>query len=175
MSSFVPAHFGSFTQNFDFERLRTDTSSSLQMRIRSLRPPQDFFDYRRLSKPRSVYDLQTRVLFNLNYFYSNYLAVFLVISAYCLITNLPLLFVLSFVLISIYFIQRLQGGELNLQFVRISTSQLYTLVLFIAIPILFISSPVSTLFWLASASAVVILGHAALLEKPADSAFSDTV
>lgn len=72
-----------------------------------------------------------------------------------------------------YGIGLLQGNDLNLGFTTLTTSQLYTGLLIIALPLGFIASPLSTILWLIGASGVTILGHAAFMEKPIESAFVD--
>ncbi|ODV98566.1 hypothetical protein PACTADRAFT_74106 [Pachysolen tannophilus NRRL Y-2460] len=175
MASFVPAQFSSFSSNFNFNSLRADNISNLQSRLHKLKPPQDFLDIKRISRPRSANDVQQRIAFNLNYFSSNYLLILLVLLLYSLFTNFWLLFDVVFVISSCYGISKLNGNDLNLGFVRLNQSQLYTGVAFIGLPVLFISSPIATIFWLISVSSIIVLGHAAIMDKPIETAFNDVV
>ncbi|OWB67328.1 hypothetical protein B5S30_g2685 [[Candida] boidinii] len=173
--SFVPAQFSQFTNTFDFDRLRNDTSSSLGSRIRSLRPPQDFFDFKRISIPKNIHDLTSKITFNIKHFTSNYILIVALLSAYCILTNLPLLILVLFVAGSIFSIEKLEGATLNLGFIKFERTQLYTIVFLISVPLLIISSPMTTIFWLASISASIVFVHAALLDKPVEASYSDAV
>lgn len=55
---------------------------------------------------------------------------------------------------------------------RATSSQLYTGLLVVAVPLGFFASPIRTFFWLIGASGVSILGHASFMDKPIDEAFS---
>lgn len=72
-----------------------------------------------------------------------------------------------------YGIGCLQGSDLNVGFTTFTTSQLYTGLMIVAIPLGFFASPISTILWLIGASAVTILGHASIVEKPIESAFAE--
>lgn len=157
-----------------FDRIRSDVSS-LQNSISKLRPPQEFFDFRRISKPASFGEVQSRVGYNLGYFQANYLAVFSILSIYALVTNLLLLFVLVLVGGGVYGISKLGGNDLVLPVGRFTTSQLYTGLLIVSIPLGFIASPISTMMWLIGSSGVTILGHASFMEKPIETVFEEEV
>ncbi|KAK9468664.1 prenylated rab acceptor PRA1 [Lipomyces arxii] len=145
----------------------------LRSRMGSIRPVGEFFDVKRVSKPKNMGDVQRRVTYNLAYFSANYVIVFAILFIYSLLTNLLLLFVLIFVAASLYGINYLKGGDLNLGFTRLTTSQLYVGLLIVALPLGIIASPFSTILWLLGAACVSILGHASLLDKPIETSFSD--
>ncbi|KAB5580008.1 PRA1 family protein-domain-containing protein [Coniochaeta sp. 2T2.1] len=147
-------------------------STSLTQRFSNLRPLSEFFDIKRFSKPANFAETQSRVNYNLGYFSSNYFVIFLMLAIYSLLTNMWLLFDIIFVFGGSWLISKLDGRDLEFGNQRITTSQLYTGMYIIAIPVAFIASPFSTLLWLIGASGVTILGHAALLDKPIDEAFS---
>lgn len=126
-----------------------------------------------MSKPQGWVDAQSRINFNLGYFSSNYAVIFALLSVYSLITNILLLFVIILVVAGMYGIGILGGNDLNLGFTTLTTSQLYTGLLIIALPLGFIASPFSTILWLIGASGVTIIGHACIMEKPIESAFAD--
>lgn len=92
---------------------------------------------------------------------------------YSLLTNLLLLFVIVFVFVGMFLIGSLNGQDLVLPFGTIPTSSLYTGLFIIAVPLGIFASPLSTILWLIGASGVCILGHAALMEKPIESAFAE--
>ena len=64
-------------------------------------------------------------------------------------------------------------SEIQIGTIRATTSQLYTGLACIAVPIAFISSPISTFLWLIGATGVAILGHASLMDRPIENAFSE--
>jgi len=153
-----------------FDGLR---STSVSSRFANLRPISEFLDVKRISKPANFGEVQSRVNYNLGYFSSNYAAVFVMLSIYSLLTNLLLLFVICFIVGGMFGIGKLEGNDLQLGSVRATTSQLYTGLFIIAIPLGLWASPFSTVLWLIGASGVTILGHAAFLDKPIESAFSE--
>ncbi|KAK9474407.1 putative prenylated rab [Dipodascopsis tothii] len=154
------------------ERFKTD-SSLLQARVGTIRPLNEFFDLKRVSKPRNMGEVQRRVTYNLAYFSANYVLIFAMLLVYALVTNLLLLFVLVFVTGGLYGISLLRGNDLDLGFTRLTTSQLYVGLLVIGVPLGIIASPFSTILWLLGAACVTIVGHASLLDKPIESAFSE--
>ena len=147
-------------------------STSLTQRFSNLRPLSEFFDMKRFSKPANFAETQSRVNYNLGHFSSNYFVIFLMLAIYSLLRNMWLLFDIIFVFGGSWLISKLDGRDLEFGNQRITTSQLYTGMYIIAIPVAFIASPFTTLLWLIGASGVTILGHAALLDKPIDEAFS---
>lgn len=140
-------------------------SQSIANRFANLKPISEFFDLKRLSKPKDFGDVQTRVNYNLSYFSSNYAVVFLMLSIYSLLTNLLLLFVIILVVGGMFGIGKLGGRDLDVGFARATTSQLYTGMLVIAVPLGIWASPITTVLWLIGASGVSILGHASFMEK----------
>ncbi|KAI9744054.1 MAG: hypothetical protein M1818_002206 [Claussenomyces sp. TS43310] len=154
------------------ERFAGVRSQSLGARFSNLKPISEFLDLKRLSKPANFAEVQSRVNYNLSYFSSNYAAVFAMLSIYSLVTNPILLFVIFLVVGGMWGIGKLEGNDLVVGTVRATTSQLYTGLLIIAVPLGFIASPFQTILWLIGASGVSILGHASFMDKPIDEAFS---
>ncbi|KAF2098937.1 prenylated rab acceptor PRA1 [Rhizodiscina lignyota] len=148
-------------------------SQSIAQRFTNLKPISEFLDIKRLSKPANFGEMQSRVNYNLGYFSSNYAAVFVMLSIYSLLTNLTLLFVIILVVGGMWGIGKLGGNDLDLGFARFTTSQMYTGLLVLSVPMLIISSPLSTILWLIGASGVTILGHASFMDKPIEQAFSE--
>ena len=128
---------------------------------------------KKVSKPQNFGELQARVSYNLRHFSTNYGLIVGMLSIYTLLTNLLLLFVIVFVFAGLYGINKLEGQDLNLPFGVLKTSQLYTALLCVAIPLGFLASPISTLMWLIGASAVSVLGHASFIEKPIETVFEE--
>ena len=155
------------------ERLESVRGQSLGTRFANLRPISEFFDLKRLSKPVSFGDVQTRINYNLSYFSTNYSILFFMLSIYSLLTNLLLLFVIILVVGGMYGIGKLQGGELELGMTRLTSSQLYTGLLVISVPLGIWASPISTVLWLIGATGVSVLGHASFMDRPIENAFSE--
>jgi hypothetical protein len=153
-----------------FDGLR---NQSITSRFANLRPVSEFFDLKRVSKPANFGEVQSRVNYNLSYFSSNYFVVFCMLAVYSLITNPKLLFLIVLVIGGMYGIGRLEGNDLQIGGFRATTGQLYTCLLIIAVPLAFMASPLATALWLVGASGVTILGHAAFMDKPIESAFSE--
>jgi hypothetical protein len=153
-----------------FDGLR---STSVSSRFANLRPISEFLDVKRISKPANFGEAQSRINYNLGYFSSNYAAVFAMLSIYSLLTHLLLLFVICFVIVGMYGIGKLEGNDLEIGSWRATTSQLYTGLAIIAIPLGLFASPFTAMLWLIGASGVTIIGHAAFLDKPIESAFSE--
>jgi hypothetical protein len=127
-----------------------------------------------MSRPNGWGDAQSRINFNLGYFSSNYAVVLACLSIYSLLTNLLLLFVIVLVVVGMFAIGSLQGQDLVLPWgSTIPTSSLYTGLFIVAVPLGIFASPLATILWLIGASGVTILGHAALMEKPIESAFAE--
>ncbi|EGV66684.1 Prenylated Rab acceptor 1 [Yamadazyma tenuis] len=175
MSNFISSFpLAQFSERLSLDRIRTDVGS-LQSSISKLRPPQEFFDVRRVSKPANFGEVQSRVSYNLGYFSANYLAIVSILSIYALVTNLLLLFVILLVGGGVIGISRLGGNDLVLPFTRLTTSQLYTGLFVVAVPLGFLASPISTMMWLIGSSGVAVFGHASFMEKPIETVFEEEV
>lgn len=155
------------------DRFSSVRSQSVAQRFSNLKPVGEFLDLKRLSKPRDFADVQSRVNYNLGYFSSNYAVIFVMLSIYALLTNTWLLFDIVFVTVSMWVIGRLGGRDLEIGTFRATTSQLYTGVACISVPIAIFSGPIGTFLWLIGASGVTILGHASLMDRPIENAFSE--
>ncbi|WYZ42567.1 hypothetical protein EsH8_VI_000266 [Colletotrichum jinshuiense] len=154
------------------DRFNSMRSGGLSGRFANLRPVSEFFDLKRVSKPANFGEVQSRWNYNLSYFSSNYSAVFVMLSIYALLSNWVLLFDIFFVVAGMFLIGKLDGRDLEIGSFRATTSQLWTGLLVISVPLGLYASPFATLLWLVGASGVVILGHAAFMDKPIDEAFS---
>ncbi|KAL1972400.1 hypothetical protein VTN31DRAFT_6814 [Thermomyces dupontii] len=154
------------------DRFNTVRSQSFGSRLSNLRPISEFLDVKRLSKPANFAEVQSRLNYNLSYFASNYIVVFCMLSIYSLLTNWLLLFVIILVTGGLYGIGKLKGRDLDIGIFRATSSQLYTALLIVAVPLGLWASPFATVLWLIGATGVTVLGHAALMEKPIEDAFS---
>ncbi|KAL4975762.1 prenylated rab acceptor PRA1 [Aspergillus desertorum] len=155
------------------DRFSSLRSQSLGSRFANLRPLSEFLDFKRISKPANFGEAQSRVNYNLSYFSSNYAAIFVLLSIYSLLTNPMLLFVIFLVSGGLWGIGKLGGRDLDLGFARFNTSQLYTGLLLVAVPLGFWASPIATFLWLIGATGVTVFGHAAFMDKPIENAFSE--
>ncbi|CAN3364887.1 hypothetical protein DICA3_F13784 [Diutina catenulata] len=164
----------SLADRLNVDRLRSDFSS-VSSSISKLKPPQEFFDFRRVSKPANLGEVQSRVGYNVGYFSANYLLIVALLSIYALLTNLLLLFVSLFVVGGVLFINRLNGENLVTPFGSFQPSQLYLGLMFVGIPLGFLASPISTMMWLIGSSIVTVGAHAALMEKPIETVFEEEV
>lgn len=95
------------------------------------------------------------------------------LGIYSLLTNLTLLFDIIFVGVGMFSIGKLKGRDLDLGFARATTSQLYTGLLIIGVPLFIWAKPIGTAIWLIGATGVTIFGHASFMDKPIDTAFSE--
>ena len=153
-----------------FESVR---SQSITTRFANLKPISEFLDLKRLSKPANFGEVQSRVNYNLGYFSSNYAAVAVMLAIYSLLTNLTLLFDIIFLAVGLFGIKKLEGRDLELGFTRATTSQLYTGLFVITVPLFIWASPISSALWLVGATCFTILCHASFMDKPIDTAFSE--
>ncbi|CAG97965.1 Yip3p [Kluyveromyces lactis] len=166
------SQISSFAQNLSVERIKSEFGS-LQNRLASVRPPQEFFDFKRISKPQNFGEVQSRVGYNLGYFSTNYVLIISALSIYTLLTNFLLLTVIVFVVFGTMGINKLNGADLVTPFGSFKTSQLYTGLLCVAVPLGFLASPISTLLWLIGASIVTVFSHASFMEKPIETVFEE--
>ena len=54
----------------------------------------------------------------------------------------------------------------------VTQKSLYTGLFVICIPLLWLASPLSTIFWIVGASGILILGHASLMEPGIESEYA---
>jgi hypothetical protein len=159
-----------FNLNGRFDEMR---SQSVMQRFSNLKPLSEFFNLRLVSKPNGWGEAQSRMSYNLSYFSSNYALLFVMFFIYSLITNLTLLFVIILVVGGMWGIGKLGGQEVTIGTYTATTTQMYTTLWCVAIPLLIWSGPFATMLWLIGASGVTILGHASFMDKPIESAFSE--
>lgn len=145
--------------------------------IKSMKKVDDFFDFSRMSIPKSIFDFQQRVTYNHSYFASNYTALAFLFFLYCIFTNIPFFLFVFVEPVIVYFVQKAYGNsdELSLRFFRLHRNVWYSILLTINIPVFFFCSPLSTVFWLSLITAVLVLFHAAIMDKPVDAAYSNAV
>lgn len=54
----------------------------------------------------------------------------------------------------------------------VTQKSLYTALFVIGIPLLWVSSPLGTIFWIVGASGILIIGHASLMEPGIESEYA---
>ncbi|KAF9368470.1 hypothetical protein BGX21_006565, partial [Mortierella sp. AD011] len=116
-----------------------------------------------------------RLNYNLSYFQSNYMLVFLGITAYSVINNTMLMFSTGFVTAGMYFISKVPQEGIIIGLNRYNPRQLQTGLVCVAVPMFFFSSTIGTIFYIVGASAVSILGHAAFMQEDFEGDFNNIV
>ncbi|GAA96472.1 hypothetical protein E5Q_03140 [Mixia osmundae IAM 14324] len=149
-----------------------DVRNFQQTRLSALKPINEFFDHQRLSRPRDLNEATTRISHNTRYFSGNYSIVIAGLAVYAIVTNPMLLLAFFFLVGGFAAINKFapEPDEAGQQVVTQKT--LYTGLFVIGIPLLWIARPVSTVFWIVGASAVLILGHASVLEPSVESEYN---
>ncbi|KAK9899344.1 prenylated rab acceptor PRA1 [Cystobasidium minutum MCA 4210] len=143
-----------------------------QTRLSALRPPQEFFDVQRVSRPQDLNEATRRISHNTRYFGGNYSLVVALLAVYALLTN-PLLLIAigflsgGFIAINKFAPEPSATGESG----PVTQKSLYTGLFVIGIPLLWLAAPLSTIFWIVGASSVLILGHASMLEPGVESEY----
>lgn len=129
--------------------------------------------------------------YNTRHYSGNYLIVIAVLAVYALyvlfshlllivstpnniysITNPLLLIALAFLAGGFAAINKFAPEPMQVGDHIITQKSLYTALFVIGFPLLWIASPVSTFFWLVGSSAILILGHAVLMEPGVESEYA---
>ncbi|CAA7261693.1 unnamed protein product [Cyclocybe aegerita] len=151
----------------------TDAVKSLrETRLSGIRPPNEFFDYQRVSRPADFNQATSRISYNTRYFSGNYLLVIALLAVYALITNPLLLISLGFLVGGFAAINKFAPEATQVGEHTVTQKHLYTGLFVIGIPMFWWAGPFGTFFWLIGASSVLILGHASLLEPGVESDYA---
>ncbi|KAI1794107.1 prenylated rab acceptor PRA1 [Ganoderma leucocontextum] len=151
----------------------TDTIKSLrETRFSALRAPTEFFDFNRVSRPADLNQATHRISYNTRYFSGNYGLIVALLAVYALLTNVLLIFAVLFLVGGFAAINRFAPDPIQVGEHVITQKSLYTGLFVIGIPLLWISSPFSTFFWLVGASAILIVGHAMIMEPGIESEYA---
>ncbi|KAH6914386.1 prenylated rab acceptor PRA1 [Coprinopsis sp. MPI-PUGE-AT-0042] len=157
----------------------SETLKSLrETRLSGLRPPSEFFDWTRISKPADMNQATSRISYNTRYFSGNYLLIIALLGVYAVLTNYMLIISLVFLVGGFAAINKFAPEATQLGEHTVTQKHLYTGLFVIGIPMFWIASPFSTVFWLVGASGFLIIGHASFLEPGVESdyaAVQDTV
>jgi len=151
----------------------TETLKSFrETRLSALRPPGEFFDYQRISRPADLNQATSRISYNTKYFSGNYGLIVAVLAVYALITSPLLLIALGFLVGGFAAINRFAPEPMQVGDHVVTQKSLYTALFVIGLPLLWFASPISTFFWLVGASSVLILGHATVIEPGIESEYA---
>jgi hypothetical protein len=131
-----------------------------------IRPWHEFVDKQRLNKPRNFQEATLRVNHNIQKYKYNYIFIFLALLCYVLITNLFLLCSILFILFGVHKASLMDPNQLiSIGGQGFNQKQIYMLLGLISIPLFYISSAGSAIFWLVGVNAFICIGHASYLEK----------
>jgi hypothetical protein len=151
----------------------TDVLKSIkETRLSGLRPPQEFFDFHRISRPAGLDESVQRISYNTRYFSGNYGLIVAVLAVYAIIVNPLLLISLAFLTLGFIAINKFAAEPMQVGEHVVTQKSLYTGLFVIGIPMLWLSSPLGTFFWLVGASSILILGHATIMELGVESEYA---
>ena len=148
--------------------LANKISSIKDLAIRTsskLRPWSEFFRFTKVSKPKNVSSLLSRVYHNIFYFQNNYIFLFLGLVAYCLFTNpLLLLIIGAWCLIWWVINYKTVDGEIKCAGHILGVKEITGISFFVSIPLLYFAGVGSMFFWLIGVTIVIVGIHASLLD-----------
>jgi len=144
-----------------------------ETRLSALRPPTEFFDFHRISRPADVNQAVSRISYNTRYFSANYMLIIAILAVYAILTSPLLLFSLAFLTGGFAAINKFAPDPVQVGDHVITQKTLYTALFVIGIPLLWLSSPFLTFFWLVGASSCLILGHACVIEPGIESEYAN--
>lgn len=152
----------------------TDAIKSIkETRLSGLRPPQEFFDVTRISRPADMNQATSRISYNTRYFSGNYLLIIALLAVYAMLTNTMLLFSIIFLVGGFTLINRFAPEATQVGSHTVTQKHLYMGLFIIGIPTFFLAGPIGTLFWLIGASGVLIIAHACILEPGVESDYAN--
>lgn len=143
-----------------------------ETRLSTLRPLNEFFDHHRISRPADLNTATSRISYNTRYFSGNYGLIVAALSIYALIMNPLLLISIGFLIGGFVAINRFAPEPIQAGNYVVTQKSLYIALFVIGLPLLYISGPFATSFWIVGASAFVILFHAALIEPGVESEYA---
>ncbi|KAG6833529.1 hypothetical protein H0H87_005180 [Tephrocybe sp. NHM501043] len=143
-----------------------------ETRLSGLRSPTEFFDYHRISRPADLNQATSRISYNTRYFSGNYSLIIAVLAVYAILTNPLLLISLAFLVFGFAAINKFAPEATQFGEHTVTQKHLYTGLFVIGLPLLWVSSPIGTFFWLVGASGIIILGHASMLEPGVESDYA---
>jgi len=154
-------------------RISDAMKSFRETRLSGLRSPVEFFDWQRISRPADLNQATSRISYNTRYFSGNYSLIVAVLAVYALLTSPLLLISLGFLIGGFIAINKFASEPLHFGEHVVTQKSLYTGLFVVGIPLLWISSPLGTFFWLVGASSILILGHASMIEPGVESEYAN--
>jgi len=142
-----------------------------ETRLSALRPVHEFFDLQRLSRPQDLNEATSRISHNTRHFGGNYGVVVAALAVYALITNPLLLIALSFLIGGFAAINKFAPDPTSSDS-PVTQKNLYVGLFVIGLPLLWFAAPLTTVFWIVGSSAVLVLGHASIMEPSVESEYS---
>lgn len=142
-----------------------------ETRLSRLRPASEFFNIQAVSRPADLNEATSRITHNARIFSGNYGVIVAILTVYALLTNTRFLFALAFLFGGFVLINRFGTDPVEIGNAVVTQKSLYTALFVIGIPLLWFSDPLGSFFWLVGSSAILILGHAALLEPGVESEY----
>ncbi|KAJ7217872.1 prenylated rab acceptor PRA1 [Mycena pura] len=143
-----------------------------EARLSALRPPTEFFDVQRISRPADMNTAISRISYNTRYFSGNYGLIIIMLAIYALFSNWWLFFALVFLVGGFSLINRFAPEPTQVGDYVVTQKSLYITLFCIGIPLLFFSGPFTTLLWVVGASGIIILGHASMIEPGVESEYA---
>ncbi|KAL7410541.1 prenylated rab acceptor PRA1 [Mrakia frigida] len=142
-----------------------------ETKLSSLRPVNEFFDHQRISRPADMNEVTSRISYNTRYFSGNYGIVIAVLAVYALLTNPLLLLSLGLLLGGFTAINKFAPEPMQVGEHVVTQKSLYTGLFVLGLPLLWISAPLSTLFWIVGSSMFLVLSHASFIEPGVESEY----
>ncbi|KAK7005739.1 PRA1 family protein [Favolaschia claudopus] len=143
-----------------------------EARLSALRSPTEFFDFQRVSRPADLNTATSRISYNTRYFSGNYGLIVIILAIYALLSNTWLFFALVFLVGGFALINKFAPEPTQVGDYVVTQKSLYITLFCIGIPLLILSGPFTTLFWLVGASGIVIIGHAIMIEPGVESEYA---
>ncbi|KAJ3490396.1 hypothetical protein NLI96_g1495 [Meripilus lineatus] len=153
-------------------RVTEALKSFRETRLSGIRAPTEFFDHHRVSRPADLNQATQRISYNTKYFSGNYGLIVAALAVYAVLTNPLLLIAMGFLFGGFAAISKFAPESAEIAGTVITQKSLYITLFVIGIPLLWISSPISTFFWIIGASGVLIFGHACLMEPGIESEYA---
>ncbi|XP_046853439.1 prenylated Rab acceptor protein 1-like [Xenia sp. Carnegie-2017] len=141
-----------------------------------IRPWSEFLDVNRFSKPKTSSEIYTRFTKNVELYQANYVFIFVGLALYCILTSPLLLIALSISGGASWYINHINKSKpLSIAGREFSLAEQYGLVALICLPLFFLASAGSTVFWILGASFFVIAIHASLFTLSTPEEISDVI
>jgi len=153
-------------------RVAETVKSFRETRLSALRSPTEFFDHHRLSRPADLNQATQRISYNTRYFSGNYGVIVAILAVYAFLTNPLLLIALAFLVGGFIAINKWAPEPMQVGDHVVTQKSLYIGLFVIGIPLLWFSSPLSTLFWIVGAAGILIVAHASVMEPGIESEYA---